>query len=71
LQDDFQWKYKKNDGSKKDLIYKSLAMIANYAILEKQHNGTMNGKSNISGVFVTKENKWNFWSSSKERIAGK
>ena len=33
---------------------KSLAMITNYVILEKQHNGTMKVKSNIRDVFVIK-----------------
>ena len=33
---------------------KSLAMIANYVVLEKQRNGTMKIKSNIRDVFVTK-----------------
>ena len=33
---------------------KSLARIANYAILEKQRNGMMNGKSSIRDVFEIK-----------------
>ena len=33
---------------------KSLARIANYAILERQRNGMTKGKSSISDVFVIK-----------------
>ena len=41
-------------GEKKTLSTKSLARIANYAILEKQRNGMMNGKSSIRDVFGIK-----------------
>ena len=50
----FNGKYKKNDGRKKTLSTKSLARIANYAILEKQRNGMTKGKSSIRDVFVIK-----------------
>jgi len=36
------------------LSTKSLARIANYAILEKQRNGMTKGKSSIRDVFVIK-----------------
>ena len=41
-------------GERKTLSTKSLARIANNAILEKQRNGMMNGKSSIKDVFEIK-----------------
>ena len=45
---------KRLTGERKTSSTKSLARIANYAILEKQRNGMMKGKSSIRGVFVIK-----------------
>jgi len=52
----FNGKYKKSDvmGETNTLSTKSLARIANYAILEKQRNGMMNGKSSIRDVLGIK-----------------
>ena len=49
----FNGKCKNNDG-KKTSTTKSLARIANYAILEKQRNGMMNEKSSTRDVFGIK-----------------
>ena len=46
---------------------KSLAMIANNVILEKQHSGTMKGRNNIRDVSVTKMTTTNCLDTSKRQ----